>query len=53
MAMSAVVVFGGTSNVELNQKGAQVAFSKSLKGPAMEGHMILQKLSCYPLKVYK
>lgn len=51
--MNAVVAFGGTSNIELNQKGAQVAFRKGLKGPAKEGRMILQKLSCYPLKVYK
>lgn len=51
--MSAVLAFGGTSNAELNQKGAQVAFRKGLKGPVEEGHVILQKLSCYPLKVYK
>lgn len=51
--MGAVGAFGGASNVELNQKGAQAAFRKGLKGRAKEGHMILQKLSCYPLKVYK
>lgn len=51
--MSAVVAFGGTSVIGLNQKGARVAFRKGLKGQAKEGHMIQQKLSCYCLEVYK
>lgn len=46
----AVVIFGGSSNMKLNQKGAYMAFRK---GPDKEGHMILQMISCYPLKVYK
>lgn len=47
------VVFGSSSNMKINQKGAYMAFSKGLKGPDKEGHMILQMISCYPLKVYK
>lgn len=46
-------VFGGSSNTKLNLKGAYMAFRKGLKGPDKEGHMILQMISCYPLKVYK
>lgn len=46
------VVFGGSSKMKLNQKGAYMAFRKGLKGPDKKGHRILQ-MTCYPLKVYK
>lgn len=32
------VVFGGSSNMKLNQKGVYMAFRKGWKGPDKEGH---------------